>query len=118
MRFALVLTATLLALLLQACAQPWKASDEKLPRWLEEPKKHPPLMLALTPTAVYLARYQGKTAYLVVPPCCDMFDKLYDENGSFLCAPTGGFGGGGDGKCAIQKGDDMRIKIIWRQSRF
>ena len=112
MRFALVLTATSLSLLLQACAQPWMASDEKLPRWLQEPNK-----LAPIPTTVYLSRYQGKTAYLVIPPCCDMLHRLYDENGAYLCAPTGGLGGGGDGKCVLQEDDDLRVKIIWRHSR-
>ena len=41
----------------------------------------------------------GQRFYLFTPPCCDQFNKLYDANGHYVCAPSGGFTGGGDGRC-------------------
>ena len=43
--------------------------------------------------------YAGKPAYLIASPCCDKFDYLYDTRGIIVCAPSGGFTGGGDGSC-------------------
>ena len=43
--------------------------------------------------------YAGEPAYLIPSPCCDRFDYLYDSKGVILCAPSGGFAGGGDGSC-------------------
>ena len=53
-------------------------------------------------TASHVTRkviYAGKPAYLIPSPCCDRFDYLYDSRGIILCAPSGGFGGRGDGSC-------------------
>lgn len=41
----------------------------------------------------------GRPVYLFTPLCCDQFNPLYDAEGRFICAPSGGFGGAGDGKC-------------------
>lgn len=43
--------------------------------------------------------FAGKRGYLIPSPCCDRFDFLYDSKGAILCAPSGGFGGRGDGSC-------------------
>jgi len=43
--------------------------------------------------------FEGKRGYLIPSPCCDRYDYLYDSNGVILCAPSGGFTGGGDGSC-------------------
>ncbi|MEO6277899.1 DUF6970 domain-containing protein [Roseateles sp.] len=40
-----------------------------------------------------------RPVYLFTPLCCDQFNPLYDAEGRFICAPSGGFGGAGDGKC-------------------
>jgi hypothetical protein len=42
---------------------------------------------------------QGHVYYFLMSPCCDMANFLYDEQGNYVCAPNGGFNGGGDGKC-------------------
>jgi len=47
---------------------------------------------------VYLAP-GGRRVYLLRAPCCDIFDRLYDEEGRHICAPSGGFLGQGDGNC-------------------
>ncbi len=49
-----------------------------------------------------MTRYQGpdgQPVYLSMPPCCDLFTKLYDADGRFICAPSGGLTGQGDGRC-------------------
>jgi len=50
---------------------------------------------------VSVVRYviAGKTYYYVRSPCCDLVNRLYDEQGRYVCGPDGGFTGGGDGKC-------------------
>ncbi|MCE4557217.1 DUF6970 domain-containing protein [Roseateles cellulosilyticus] len=40
-----------------------------------------------------------RPVYLLQAPCCDQFNRLYDAEGRYICAPTGGFAGSGDGKC-------------------
>ena len=50
--------------------------------------------------SVRRARYQGRVAYLIISPCCDQFNYLYDAQGRTLCAPSGGITGRGDGRCA------------------
>lgn len=42
---------------------------------------------------------EGQIVYLHMALCCDQFDKAYDANGRYLCAPSGGFTGRGDGRC-------------------
>lgn len=44
-------------------------------------------------------RADGALYYLVNAPCCDHYNHLYDGDGRRVCAPTGGFSGGGDGRC-------------------
>jgi hypothetical protein len=50
----------------------------------------------------------GKPAYLFTAPCCDIPNPLYDAEGRFICAPTGGFTGLGDGKCPDWVHDALR----------
>jgi hypothetical protein len=40
-----------------------------------------------------------RPVYLFTPMCCDQFTRLYDAEGRFICAPSGGFSGAGDGTC-------------------
>ncbi|WP_415659224.1 DUF6970 domain-containing protein [Roseateles sp.] len=44
-------------------------------------------------------RADGRVFYLINAPCCDHFNHLYDADGRRVCAPSGGFGGAGDGRC-------------------
>jgi len=54
-----------------------------------------------------LTRYRigNKTYYYVLAPCCDQFNRLYDERGDYVCAPDGGFHGGGDRRCGTLRFD-------------
>jgi len=58
--------------------------------------------------------YNGKTVYLVVSGCCDFYNSLYDETCQYLCAPSGGFSGKGDGKCADFADTATHQKLIWK----
>ncbi|MFA7274296.1 MAG: hypothetical protein WC044_10520 [Crocinitomicaceae bacterium] len=49
--------------------------------------------------SVYRYTNQGTEVYLVYPGCCDQFEVLYDSGCNYICAPSGGFTGKGDGKC-------------------
>lgn len=48
-------------------------------------------------------KYYFKTSV----PCCDQLKLLYRADGSYFCSPSGGFTGGGDGRCP----EDLREKI-------
>jgi hypothetical protein len=62
--------------------------------------------------SVYRYTNQGAEVYWVNPGCCDQFEVLYDSNCNYICAPSGGFTGKGDGKC---KNLDLQKKtLIWR----
>ena len=85
-----------LALLAVACAQP--TAGER-PPWLQTKiSLHESLAPSSPPRAILRTSYQGKTVYYVSPACCDIPSELYDEGGTLLCFPDGGFAGG-DGRC-------------------
>jgi hypothetical protein len=59
--------------------------------------------------------YNGKTVYLVVPDCCDQYISLYDGDCHFLCAPSGGFTGKGDGKCPDFYDKATKGTLVWKK---
>ncbi len=68
------------------------------------------------PRSILRAKYEGKTVYYVSPACCDIPSELYDEGGSLVCYPDGGFAGG-DGKCPTFTFVGNSVSVIWRDSR-
>lgn len=44
--------------------------------------------------------YEERKVYLFSSNCCDQYNVVYDENCNPVCAPSGGFTGKGDMKCA------------------
>jgi hypothetical protein len=60
--------------------------------------------------------YQGKRVFLITAPCCDRYNVLYDENCVTLCAPSGGYTGKGDGKCADFSATAKFVKLIWEKA--
>ncbi len=79
---------------------------------LDELAKQEPPML---PLEVNEYIYNGKTTYLFTADCCDHFNLLYDENCKVICAPSGGFTGKGDGKCADFDKTAKLVRMIWRK---
>lgn len=55
--------------------------------------------LAGLPAMERLTHADGRRFYRVQSPCCDHFHPLYDSTGRYVCAPSGGFTGHGDGRC-------------------
>jgi hypothetical protein len=66
------------------------------------------------PTQISSYQYNGKTVYLVIPDCCDQYISLYDENCNFICAPSGGFSGKGDGKCPDFYDKASNPQLVWK----
>jgi len=61
--------------------------------------------------------YNGKRVFLFTSPCCDQYNPLYDENCNYICSPSGGFTGAGDGKCKDFKTAATFIKQVWKDPR-
>ena len=66
---------------------------------------------------IYQYQYQGATVYYRTAPCCDIFSDLYDENGTLLCHPDGGFTGTGDMKCTDFLSTRTNGVLVWKDSR-
>lgn len=106
------------AWLLASCAHPNGDGFADLPSWLQAhvaqvnaQERYPSVI------AVWEWPYQGRTVYEVQPGCCDRFNELYDAKGTYLCAPSGGFTGRGDGKCpdavAAREAAGERVRKVW-----
>jgi hypothetical protein len=61
--------------------------------------------------------YNGKQVFLFSADCCDQFNMLYDDHCNIICAPSGGFTGRGDGKCADFLKTARLIKVVWKDPR-
>lgn len=61
--------------------------------------------------------YQGKHVFLFSADCCDQYYTLVDENCNYICAPSGGITGKGDGKCADFSSAAKLVKLIWKDPR-
>jgi len=67
-----------------------------------------------TPKAVWKYQYQKETVYLVIPDCCDQYISVYSSRCNFICAPSGGFRGKGDGKCPNFNDEATDAVLIWK----
>ena len=61
--------------------------------------------------------YNGQTVYYISSGCCDKFDDVYNLQGQYLCAPSGGFTGRGDGKCTDFDKKSSNYELIWKDTR-
>ncbi|MBM3417194.1 MAG: hypothetical protein FJY20_12355 [Bacteroidetes bacterium] len=66
-----------------------------------------------TPVKVDEYIYKGRKAYLFTAPCCDFYNIAYDDSCRRICAPSGGFTGGGDGLCRDFDSTAKLVKTIW-----
>ena len=69
------------------------------------------------PAEVNEYEYNGKRVFLFNSPCCDQFNKLYDESCKYICAPSGGFTGKGDGQCPDFDKTAKHIRLVWKDDR-
>lgn len=73
--------------------------------------------VANPPRSILRYSYLGRIVYYVPAPCCDQMSTLHDMNGRVICAPDGGFAGGGDGKCSDFFELRMDEVLIWSDTR-
>ena len=69
------------------------------------------------PAEVYAYNYKGEVVYYFTANCCDQYNIVYDKNCAYICAPSGGITGKGDGKCADFLSSAQKIKLVWRDER-
>lgn len=106
MNLRLSLLAALLAALVSACAEP--ARDGPTSTDMVGAQLHRRLLVE-RPEPLRRHVLEGRVYYLALAPCCDRHDYLYNAQGEYICAPSGGFSGSGDGKCP-------RLRQALRQS--
>ncbi|WP_230471100.1 DUF6970 domain-containing protein [Hymenobacter jejuensis] len=109
----LLLTSTLMAFQCDddnAKPCPGDAVERKIEELKAKPKQNPA-------AEVYEYTYKGQKVYLISSDCCDQYNLLYDQCMTTICAPSGGFSGAGDGRCAdfYDKATDKRL--VWRDNR-
>lgn len=89
----------------------------QLPTWLvakvAELQRLPPFS---PPRSIVRTQYRGQPVFHVSPACCDIPSELYDERGTLLCFPTGGFAGG-DGRCPGFALNEDQATLVWRDMR-
>src|SRR5215470_1862872 len=61
--------------------------------------------------------YREQHVFLFTANCCDQFYMLYDGSCQYICAPSGGFTGKGDGKCADFAENAKHVKQVWKDDR-
>ena len=61
--------------------------------------------------------YNGEKVYGFSLGCCDMFYEVYNANCEYVCAPSGGFTGRGDGRCPDFNQNAKLIRVVWKDER-
>ena len=89
---------------LPACIQQKIDAIKKEPRW------NPP-------AEVHQYTYNGQTVYYFSSDCCDQFNTVYDAQCNYICAPSGGITGKGDGKCAGFNTEAKHVRLVWKDER-
>jgi len=69
------------------------------------------------PAEIHEYEYNGQKVFVMSAPCCDFFNTAVDENCNYLCAPSGGYTGKGDGKCADFIAIAKHIRLVWKDER-
>ena len=69
------------------------------------------------PAEITEYRYNGKRVFLFSSDCCDQFSQVVDERCNYLCAPSGGITGKGDGKCPDFDEKAELVKVVWKDER-
>jgi len=61
--------------------------------------------------------YKNQTVYLISAPCCDQYSIAVDSVCNYVCAPSGGFTGRGDGKCVDFLEKAKFVQLVWKDER-
>lgn len=84
--------------------------QQKIDQIKKQPKWNPP-------AEVHEYNYKGKRVFYFSSNCCDQYNVVYDENCNYVCAPSGGYTGKGDGKCADFKENAKEVRLVWKDER-
>lgn len=84
--------------------------QQKIDEIKEQPKWNPP-------AEVHEYTYNGKRVFYFSSNCCDRYNQVFDENCVYVCAPSGGATGKGDGKCSDFSTQAQYVKLIWKDDR-
>jgi hypothetical protein len=66
------------------------------------------------PLSISRWEVDGKTYYTIRPDCCDAFNEVWDEHCNYVCAPSGGISGQGDGNCPTWT-EEGTTTVIWER---
>lgn len=69
------------------------------------------------PAEIYEYEYEGKKVYVMSANCCDQFTTIVDADCKYVCAPSGGFTGRGDGKCPDFFKVAKQLRLVWKDER-
>lgn len=61
--------------------------------------------------------YNGQRVFLFSSNCCDQYIMLYNGACVYICAPSGGYTGKGDGKCADFYESAKHVRLVWKDPR-
>jgi len=75
-----------------------------------EPKWNPP-------AEVNEYVYNKRHVFLFTSNCCDQFIVLLGGSCNYICAPSGGYTGKGDGKCSDFYEKAKHVKLVWKDDR-
>jgi hypothetical protein len=107
-----------IALLAVVCLLPAASERPENPSWVNDLIAHFSAQpVGNPPQSIYRCEYKNQTVYYVPAQCCDQFSALYDAEGKVICAPDGGFTGGGDGRCKDFGKESKNKVLIWKDSR-
>jgi hypothetical protein len=111
--YLLVIIAILI--LLVGCSQ---ATQTANPGWLDQLiKQYESEPVGDPPLSIRHYEYNGQAVYFVSARCCDIYSTLFDTDGNVLCAPSGGIGGAGDGRCLDFFTQRTNEQLIWQDPR-
>ena len=104
-----------LLIAVSACNKPDLQTD--VPNCIEKKiKKAMNASVQNPPMEVWKWTDNSNTYYYVTSGCCDQFNYLYDDKCNIVCAPDGGFSGGGDGNCPTLQGTVVKT-LVWKDPR-
>lgn len=114
MKSVLFTLTILLSVAAKKCNKPKESLPACVQQRIDEIKKQPPW----NPRAeVYEYEYNGIRVYYITSDCCDNYNTLIDNNCNYLCSPSGGITGKGDGKCPDFQANAKMIRLVWKDER-
>jgi hypothetical protein len=66
-----------------------------------------------SPVSVWQYEWKDQLVFVFSPGCCDINIEVYDSNCNYLCSPSGGFTGHGDGTCPDFYSEAKNGILIW-----